>query len=293
MGMMTGTGPLSARPAGRFNFDSPPPGQALYVEPCPKRVRVVFAGQTVADSRAVRIVHESGHQPVYYFPPADVRSDLLRPSDRHSHCPKKGDAGYHTIVAGDQVAESAAWYYAEPLPGAEELRGLIAFYWERMDAWFEEDEEVVGHPADPYHRIDLRRSRTHVRVNLNGAVLAESNRAVALFESNLPTRWYLPREDVLARLEPSPTTSLCPYKGTADYDSVVLAGGELVKDLLWSYAEPRPEVRGIQGLVCFYNERVDIELDGQVQERPQSPWSHPSPDGQGAAGDGRRTAGEP
>jgi uncharacterized protein (DUF427 family) len=274
MGMMTGNGPLSARPAGRFNFDPPPPGQALYVEPCPKRVRVVFGGETVADSRGVRIVHESGHQPVYYFPPEDVRAEFLLASDRHSHCPKKGDAGYHTIVVGDQMAESAAWFYPEPLTGAEDLRGLIAFYWDRMDAWFEEDEEVVGHPADPYHRIDLRRSSAHVRVSRNEELLAESNRAVALFESNLPTRWYLPVQDVQARLEPSDTTSLCPYKGNAGYHSVVLADGEVVKDLIWSYADPRPEVLGIKGLVCFYNERVDIELDGQPQERPESPWSH-------------------
>jgi uncharacterized protein (DUF427 family) len=274
MGMMTGNGPLSARPAGRFNFDPPPPGQALYVEPCPKRVRVVFGGETVADSRGVRIVHESGHQPVYYFPPEDVRAEFLLASDRHSHCPKKGDAGYHTIVVGDQMAESAAWFYPEPLTGAEDLRGLIAFYWDRMDAWFEEDEEVVGHPADPYHRIDLRRSSAHVRVSRNEELLAESNRAVALFESNLPTRWYLPVQDVQARLEPSDTTSLCPYKGNAGYHSVVQADGEVVKDLIWSYADPRPEVLGIKGLVCFYNERVDIELDGQPQERPESPWSH-------------------
>jgi uncharacterized protein (DUF427 family) len=274
MGMMTGNGPLSARPAGRFNFDAPPPGQALYVEPCPKRVRVVFGGETVADSRAVVLVHESGHQPVYYFPPDDVRADLLVPSDRHSHCPKKGDAGYHTIAVGDLVGESVAWYYPEPLSGAEELRGLIAFYWERMDAWFEEDEQVVGHPADPYHRIDVRRSGAHIRISLNGELLAESSRAMALFESNLPTRWYLPREDVQAQLEASVTTSLCPYKGTAGYQSVVLADGEVAKDLVWFYEDPLPEASRIRGLVCFYNERVDVELDGQAVERPESPWSH-------------------
>ncbi|HET9721037.1 MAG TPA: DUF427 domain-containing protein [Solirubrobacteraceae bacterium] len=276
MGMMTGTGPLGARPAGRFNFDPPPPGQALYIEPCPKRVRVVFRGETVADSRGVRIVHESGHQPVYYFPPEDVRTDLLRPGDRHSHCPKKGDAGYRTIEVAGQVAESAAWCYSEPLPGAEGLRDLIAFYWDRMDAWFEEDEQVVGHPADPYHRIDVRRSSAHVRVSLNGEVLADCRRPVALFESNLPTRWYLPREDVQARLEPSATTSLCPYKGTAGYHSVVLSDGTIAKDLVWTYPDPRPEASGISGMLCFYNERVDIELDGRALERPPAPPGHAS-----------------
>lgn len=274
--MMTGTGPLSARPAGRFNFEPPPPGQALYIEPCPKRVRVVFGGETVADSRGVTIVHESGHQPVYYFPPGDVRTDLLAPSDRRTHCPKKGDAGYHTIVAGDQVAESAAWYYAEPLPGAEGLRGLIAFYWDRMDGWFEEAEQIVGHPADPYHRIDTRRSAAHIRVTVNGEVLAESRRGVALFESNLPTRWYLPREDVRARLEPSSSTTVCPYKGTAGYHSVVLGDGTVLRDLVWNYVDPRPEALDVGGLLCFYNERVDLELDGELKERPPAPPGHAS-----------------
>ncbi|HWD64630.1 MAG TPA: DUF427 domain-containing protein [Solirubrobacteraceae bacterium] len=274
MGMMTGTGPLSARPGGRFNFKLPWLGAALYIEPSPKRVRVVFGGETIADSRNVTIVHESGHQPVYYFPPADVRTDLFIPTDRHTHCPRKGDASYYTISAGGRTEESAAWYYPDPLPGAEALRDLIAFYWKRMDGWFEEDEEIVGHPADPYHRIDTRASSAHVRVSLKGELLADSTRAVALFESNLPTRWYLPREDVQARLEPSDTTTLCPYKGTAAYHSVVLSDGERVEDLIWSYAEPLPEAERVRDLLCFYNERVEIELDGQAQERPESPWSH-------------------
>lgn len=274
MGMMTGTGPLSGRPAGRFNLRIVRPGRALYVEPCPKRVRVVFGGETIADSRRVTLVHESGHQPVYYFPPQDVRVDLLKDSERHTHCPKKGRASYYSIVVGERKAESAAWYYPKPRAGAEDLRDLIAFYWDRMDAWFEEDEQVDGHPADPYHRIDVRRSSAQVRVSLNGELLAESNRAMALFESNLPTRWYLPREDVRAQLEPSSTTSLCPYKGTAGYFSVALSDGTTEQDLIWTYPDPRAEARGIAGLVCFYNERVDIELDGQSQERPQSPWGH-------------------
>jgi uncharacterized protein (DUF427 family) len=274
MGLMTGSGPFGREPAGSFNFEAPEPGQALYIEPSPKRIRVKVAGETVADSRHVTLVHESGHQPIYYFPPGDVRADLLEPSDRHTRCPKKGEASYHSIRVGDHVVEAGAWYYPEPLPGAERLTGLIAFYWNRMDAWFEEDEEIFGHPRDPYHRIDVRRTDRRIRITLDGELLAETTRASALFESNLPTRWYLPREDVRVALTPSDTTSICPYKGTASYHSVTLAGDVDGTDLVWFYPEPFPDASQIAGLVCFFNEKVDLELDGELQERPESPWSH-------------------
>src|ERR671924_372085 len=141
MGLMTARGPLGRKPVGIFNFEPPPPGQALYLEPTPKRVRVVVGGETVADSKHAMLLHEAGHQPVYYFPPEDVRADLLEPSDRHTRCPKKGEASYHTIRVGDHVVENGAWYYPEPLEGAEPIRSLIAFYWDRMEQWYEEDEE--------------------------------------------------------------------------------------------------------------------------------------------------------
>jgi len=278
MGLMYGNGPLGPAPAGRFNFDPPPPGRALYLEPTPKRVRVEVAGETIADSRRAMLLHESGHQPVYYFPPEDVRAELLQPSDRHSHCPKKGEASYYTIRVGDRVLDAGAWYYPDPIEGAPPINDLIAFYWKRMDRWFEEDEEVFVHPRDPYHRIDVVRTRRRVRISLDGELLAESERAVALFESNLPARWYLPREDVLAELEPSDTVTRCPYKGVASYHSAKLGGadgrGRLDKDLIWCYREPLPEADRIAGLLCFFNERVDIELDGELQARPETPFSH-------------------
>jgi uncharacterized protein (DUF427 family) len=274
MGLMTGSGPFGREPAGTFNFEPPPPGKALYLEPTPKRIRVEVGGETIADSRRAMLLHESGHQPIYYFPPEDVRSEALEPSERHTHCPKKGDASYYTIRAGDNVVEAGAWYYPDPLPGAPPIKDLIAFYFRRMDRWLEEDEEIAVHPRDPYHRIDLRRTGRRVRVSLDGEVLAESTAAIALFESNLPPRWYLPREDVTAELEPSDTVTGCPYKGEAGYYSVRLPGGAVEKDLLWFYDEPFDEVRRIDGLLCFFNERVDLELDGELQERPASPWSH-------------------
>jgi uncharacterized protein (DUF427 family) len=272
MGLMTGTGPLSRKPAGKFNFEPPPPGTALYLEPTPKRIRVVVGGETVADSRNAMMLQESGHQPVYYFPPSDVRLDLLEESDRHTRCPKKGEASYYTIRVGDSVVDAGAWYYPDPIPGAPPIRDLIAFYWNRMDHWFEEDEEVFGHPRDPYHRIDVIRTDRHLRVSLDGELLAESDRVVALFESNLPARWYLPIEDVAAELIPSETVTRCPYKGLASYYSVKRGDGTVEKDLVWYYPEPAPEALRIAGLVCFFNERVEIELDGEDAERPDSPW---------------------
>jgi uncharacterized protein (DUF427 family) len=275
MGMMYGNGPLGREPAGEFNFEPPEPGQAVYLEPTPKRIRVEVGGEVIADSRHAMLLHESGLQPVYYFPPEDVRADVLEPSDRHTHCPKKGDASYHTIRAGGEVVEAGAWYYPEPLESApSRLKGLIAFYFGRMGRWLEEGEEIHAHPRDPYHRIDVLATDRRIRVSLDGETLAETTRALGLFESNLPARWYMPREDVAAELEPSETVTHCPYKGAAGYWSVRMPDGELVKDLVWYYDDPLDEARRIDGLLCFFNERVDIELDGELQERPESPWRH-------------------
>lgn len=267
---MTGSGPFGREPAGVFNFAPPAPGQALYLEPSPKRVRVIVAGETIADSTRAMLLHESGHQPIYYFPLDDVRSEFLEPSERHTRCPKKGEASYYTIRVGDRVEDAAAWYYPSVLPEAPPaLAGLVAFYFNRMDQWLEEDEEIFGHPRDPYHRIDVRATSRRIRVSVDGEVLAETSRAVGLFESNLPVRWYMPASDVVASLDASDTTSVCPYKGTASYYSV---GEE--RDLVWYYPQPLMEASQIAGLVCFFNERVDLEIDGEPQERPESPWSH-------------------
>ncbi len=268
---MTGTGPLGRTPAGRFNFEPPAPGWAVYLEPTPKRIRVEVGGEVIADSRRAFLLHESGLQPTYYFPAEDVRADVLEPSDRRTHCPKKGDASYYTIRAGGETVENGAWYYPQPIPDAPPIADLIAFYFDRMGRWLEEDEEIVVHPRDPYHRIDVLATHRRIRISLHGELLAETTRALALFESNLPPRWYMPADDVVAHLEDSATVTHCPYKGAAGYHSVSIPGGE---DLIWSYADPLPEVARIKGLLCFYNEKVDIELDGEPQERPLSPWRH-------------------
>jgi uncharacterized protein (DUF427 family) len=275
MGWMTGNGPLSKAPAGHFNFAPPPPGRTIYLEHTPKHVRVEVGGEVIADSRNAYILHESGLQPIYYFPPEDVRADVMTPTDRHTHCPKKGDASYYTIRAGGETVENGAWYYPEPLEDAPFLKDLVAFYFDRMGRWLEEGEEIAVHPRDPYHRVDVVSTDRHIRVSLEGELLAETNRALALFESNLPPRWYIPREDVVAGLTVSDTVTRCPYKGTASYYSVTLGNGQDSEgtDLVWYYEAPLAEVGRIAGRVCFFNEKVDIELDGELQERPESPWS--------------------
>lgn len=268
MGLMTGTGPFGSHPGGTFNFEPPLPGRALYLEPTPKRIRAVIGERTVADSYQAWLLHESGSQPVYYFPPQDVDHDVLEPSETHTHCPKKGDASYYTVAG----VKDAAWYYPEPLAGAPPIKDLIAFYWERIDHWLEEEEEIFFHPRDPYHRIDILPASRAIRISRHGKLLAESNRALVLFETGLPPRHYLPREDIKAELAPSDSTTGCPYKGRASYHSVVV-DVRPVEDLVWYYPDPRPEALPIKGLLAFYDERVDVELDGAPRERPESPWS--------------------
>jgi uncharacterized protein (DUF427 family) len=273
MSLMLGTGPFAPKRGGHLNFTRQGPAHVLFFEDSPRRVRVVFNGETVADSRRVKLLHETGLQAVYYFPEQDVRSDLLEPTERTTHCPFKGQASYWSVRVGERVAENAVWTYREPIDGAPPIGGYLAFYWHKMDAWFEEDEEVFVHPRDPYHRVDVLDSSRHVRVLLDGEVLAETSRPRVLFETGLPPRYYIPLADLRSELlVDSDAHTRCPYKGVASYWSVKV-GNELVKDLGWYYPEPLPEVATIAGHVAFYNEKVDLEVDGELQERPVTPFS--------------------
>jgi len=178
-----------------------------------------------------------------------------------------------TLRVGDRVVPKAARTLPEPDEEHAALRDHIAFTWDAVDTWYEEDEEVFVHPRDPYHRVDTMHSSRHVRVEVNGELVAETRRPVVLFETTLPTRYYIPKQDVrMDLLTPTATTTRCPYKGVATYWSV-RAGGEELADLAWCYAAPIPEIPKIEGLVCFYNEKVDIDVDGEREERPVSPFS--------------------
>jgi uncharacterized protein (DUF427 family) len=274
MTLTIGTGPFGDQGEKTFNFEvRAPRDHVLYLEESPKRVRVMFGGEVVADSRRAKLLHEAGLLPVYYFPMEDVRTDLLEESDHTTHCPFKGDASYWSVKVGDRVAENAVWGYPEPVDSCPPISGYLAFYWRKMDHWYEEDEEVFVHPRDPYHRIDVLQSSRHVKVTVNGEVVVETQRPKILFETGLPPRYYIPPEDVrMDLLEGSEKTTRCPYKGVASYYSVE-AGGERVEDLIWYYPDPIPEAPKIRGLLCFFNERVDLEVDGEKQERPRTQWS--------------------
>src|SRR6188474_838981 len=168
MSLMLGTGPFGQHPAGSFNREIPERRGLILFEDSPRRIRGVLAGETVVDSTRVKLLHEHAHLPVYYFPREDVRLDLLEPTDHHTRCPFKGEASYWTIRVGDRVAENAMWGYLDPLPEREDIRGYRAFYWDRVDAWYEENEQVFKHPRDPYHRVDVVQSTRTVRVEIGG-----------------------------------------------------------------------------------------------------------------------------
>jgi uncharacterized protein (DUF427 family) len=245
----------------------------IRIEPNQRRVRAFFGGEAIADSSRTIYLFETEHLPVYYFPREDVRFDLLEPSSHSTHCPYKGDASYYSIVAGGRRSENAVWAYPDPIPAVAELAEYVAFYWDRADAWFEEDDEVYKHPRDPYHRVDVLNSSRHVEVRVGGVLVADTRRPRLLFETSLPVRYYVPKLDVdLSLLEASSTRTRCPYKGEAVYWSV-RAGGELHQDLVWSYPAPIPEAPKIENLLAFFNEKVDITVDGVRQERPVTNWS--------------------
>jgi len=274
MSLTVGKGPFADEPAGRFNLEiEPPTGSVLFFDPVPQRIRALFAGETVVDSKRAKLLHETGHLPVYYFPLEDVRTDLLERTDKHTHCPHKGEASYWSLTVGARSAPDAVWGYEEPIEPASFLRGHVAVYWHVPDEWFAEDEQLFGHPRDPYSRIDVYRTSRRVRVAVGGEVVAESVRTRALFETGLPTRYYFPPEDVrLDLLDPSPKRTRCAYKGSASYWHV-RAGGELHDDLAWTYPDPQHDAAPVRDLIAFFNERVDLDVDGEAQDRPRTQWS--------------------
>ncbi len=236
-----------------------------------KRVRVYLNGECVADTTGVKLVWEKPYYPVYYFPQADVRMDLLTPSGEEKRSPSRGTATYFNVKTAGQEAENAAYTY--PNPQIEELAGLVAFHWRAMDAWFEEDEEVFVHARDPYTRVDALASSRHIEVKINGVTVADSTRPTLLFETGLPIRYYLPLTDVrMDLLRNSDTTTQCPYKGEANYYTLDV-DGELVEDILWYYKYPVEESSRIAGMVSFYTEKVDIYVDGEAEERPKTMFS--------------------
>jgi uncharacterized protein (DUF427 family) len=242
--------------------------ERVRIEPGAKRVRAYLGGEAVADTTRPMLVWEVPYAPAYYFPLADVRTELLTEEGEVAHSPSRGDGRVFTIRAHGKEARGAAVRYAES--PVEELRDLVKLEWDAMDAWFEEDEEVFTHPRDPYTRVDILRSSRHVRVEVDGVTVAESTSPTLLFETGLPVRYYLPKPHVRTQLlSPTDTITHCPYKGQAQYWSV-RAGESLHEDLAWSYRAPLPESQKVAGLIAFYNEKTDIYVDGVLQPQPKT-----------------------
>ncbi len=255
--------PLSSAPPTTVNYRIDAPGHRLLFDPFPRRVRAMFAGESVLDTTRGMLLHESNLLPQLYVPRVDVNEDLLRATVTVTHCPFKGDAAYWSLVVGERTAPDAVWAYPEPIPAAKWLDGYVAPYWDPMDAWFDEDEEVQGHLRDPYHRVDARPSSRHVEVLAGGEVIAQTRRSVVLSETGLPNRWYVPAKEVRPEvLVPSATHTVCPYKGTASYHSLRAAGG-LIPDAAFCYPAPLDGAGAVKDRLCFLAEGVETRVDGQ------------------------------
>ena len=246
-------------------------------EQSPRRVRTMLGSVVVADSRQMRLLHPPlGRPPIYYFPERDVRMELLTPSGHATVDADLGPASYWNISAGGKTAEHAARAYRQAPEALADLTGCVTFDWNSMDTWLEEDEQVFVHPRDPYHRVDIRESSRHIRVEIDGQTVTDTGRPRLLFETNHPTRYYLPRLDVrLDLLDANEKRTGCAYKGYASYWSLTTSAGTH-DDIAWCYVFPFAECAKIANYVCFYNEHVDLYVDDELQERPPQRAPRPS-----------------
>lgn len=242
---------------------------ALRTERGMKRVRVMLGGEMVADTVKPLLVWENPSFPHYYFPLADVRTDLLAETGETGESSGMGTATRYVVKAGSM--EGAAYAFLDS--ASPELEGHIAFVWRSMDHWFEENEEVYTHARDPNTRIDILPSDRRVRVVIDGVTVADSSNGSFLFETGLPPRYYLPKTDVrMDLMTPTNRSTACPYKGNARYWSATV-NGQVNENVVWGYDTPLPESQKIAGLVSFYNEKVDIYIDEDLQERPVTKFS--------------------
>jgi uncharacterized protein (DUF427 family) len=259
MGLSWQQGPLGAAPVGQLLSPEPLPQRLLFVEPLRRRMRVRFAGEWIADSEDVLLLHEPGHYPVAYFPIADVRPGLLVAEQRTTKHRELGDTAWFTVTVGDRQAARGAWQYTALPDYAAVLGDRVGFAWRAMDAFYEEDERIVGHAADAYHRIDIRHSSRHLVVRDGDRVIADTRNPVVLYESGFAPRWYVPCDDIdQAALAPIEGQTFCPYKGLASYYDIGEHAGAA-----WSYREAWPEVARVSDFVSFEPDKIDVYLDGK------------------------------
>jgi uncharacterized protein (DUF427 family) len=238
--------------------------RGLRHEPTEKRVRAQAGGREVVDTTSAVLVWEPGRMVPVYAVPVDELDAELAPAQGRTPDHSTAGESLDVLVDGERL-QAAAFRPTDP-----DLAGHVVLEHDAFEAWLEEEEPIVGHPRDPFHRIDIRRSSRQIRVELEGTLLAESREPTLLFETNLPLRFYLPRRDLVLEPAPSGKRTVCAYKGEASHWSFDLPGGD---DIAWSYEEPLVDAAQIKGLVAFYDEQVDVVLDGERRERPRTQWS--------------------
>jgi len=259
MGLSWQQGPLSPGAIGRFLVPEPLPKKLLYAEPLRRRMRVLFGGAWIADSEDVILLFEPGRYPMAYFPMSDVSADTLERSEYTNQHHELGLTSWYIVRAGGQSAPRGAWQHVNLPDHASELQERVAFAWPAMDAFYEEDERIVGHAADSYHRIDIRQSSRNLVVHHRDRIIADTKRPLVLYESGFAPRWYVPRSDVdESALTPVEHQTFCPYKGVCSYYDIGDA-----HHAVWSYREAYPEVGRISELVSFEPDIVSVHLDSK------------------------------
>src|SRR6266481_3709664 len=254
MGLSWQQGRFSPGAIGRFLVPDPLPDRLLYAEPLRRRMRVRFSGVWIADSEHVVLLHEPGRYPVAYFPQDSIAAGVLEPDEYTTHHRDLGLTSWYTVRAGEHSKLRAAWQHTELPAHASELQARVAFAWPVMDAFYEEDERIVGHAADSYHRIDIRQTSRNLVVRQGDRVIADTKRPLALYESGFAPRWYIPRDDIdQSALTPVKLQTFCPYKGLCSYYSIGDA-----RQAAWSYPDAYPEVRRISNFVSFEPDIVTV-----------------------------------
>jgi len=259
MGLSWQQGPLAPAAVGRFLTPTPLPERLLYAEPLRRRMRVRLADAWIADSEDVVLLHEPGRYPVAYFPLGDIGDGVLEDGGHVTRDRDLGATSWYTVRAGGQSKTRAAWRHTELPDYAGELQRRVAFVWRAMDAFYEEDQRIFGHAADPYHRIDIRPTSRRLVVRDRERVVADTTRPLALYESGFAPRWYVPRADVdESALTAVDGQTFCPYKGLCSYYDIGGAGRAA-----WSYLDAWPEVGRVSGFLSFEPDKIEVTLDGR------------------------------
>lgn len=257
MGLAWQQGPLARESMGRFLVPDPLPDMLPFAEPLRRRMRVKFGGEWVADSEDVVLLHEPGRYPVGYFRLGDVAPNALQPGERVTDHRLFGATSWYTVRAGGRTAARGGWQHVQLPAYAAELQERVAFAWRAMDGFYEEDERILGHAADSYHRIDIRQTSRRLVVHVGDRPVAETHRPLVLYESGFAPRWYVPRADLdESALIPVERQTFCPYKGLASYYDI-----GSVRRAAWSYRDAYPEAGRISDLVSFEPDRVSVHLD--------------------------------